>query len=480
MQDNPAQPSTRVSLEDLNASSRFPVLTMLLGGAAWLVLSSLLGLLASLKFHQPSFLANFAWLTYGRVRPAQTDAFLYGFALQSGLAVILWLLSRLGGARMAQPWVVFFGAKIWNLGVFVGTVGILTGDSTGYETFEFPRYAAPFLLIGYALIGLPGLMTFHRRAPGEVYPTAWFFVAALFWFPWIFTSAALLILVHPAPGIVQALVAWWYAANLQGVWLGIVGLGLVFYLIPLLSRREFQSRSLALLIFWLMILFCGWTGVPSGAPLPASWPALSAAAGITSLVTLLAVACSLGKTFGGKYTELKNSTPLRFGTFGAAAFLIAGLMGCIVAIPAVGRLIGLTWFTPARLLLSSYGFFAMVLFAAAYHIVPQLIQTPGSADLGRAHFVAAVAGVVLVSGPLAVGGLLQGLKLANPTLTFQESSNVTLSFLRLSTLGELLLLIGNVLFLGTLARLGWAVARNEACKAISSVTTNLKPAGAGA
>ena len=65
----------------------------------WLLLGALFALIASLKFHNPHFLASESYLTYGRVHAAHETALLYGFGLQVGLGVGLWLLCRLGRTR---------------------------------------------------------------------------------------------------------------------------------------------------------------------------------------------------------------------------------------------------------------------------------------------------------------------------------------------------------------------------------------------
>ena len=91
----PAIPaSVEVSADEL--SCRLPLLLLFLAGAAWLVCGSVFGLIASIKFHSPKFLADPAWLTYGRVWPAYTNSLLYGFCIPTGLGVALWLFSRLG------------------------------------------------------------------------------------------------------------------------------------------------------------------------------------------------------------------------------------------------------------------------------------------------------------------------------------------------------------------------------------------------
>src|SRR5216110_329549 len=81
---------------EIDASCRWPILTVFVGALIWLVLNSVLGLITSIKLHAPGFLANCSWLSYGRVSPAQTNALMFGFALQAAVAVAVWLLCRLG------------------------------------------------------------------------------------------------------------------------------------------------------------------------------------------------------------------------------------------------------------------------------------------------------------------------------------------------------------------------------------------------
>src|SRR5713226_7776842 len=113
-----------------------------------------------------------------------------------------------------------------------------------------PRYSAALMLPGYLLMAVWGLLTFHRRRERILYPSQWFVLAAVFWFPWIYATANLLLLAWPVRGITQAAVAWWYANNLQLVCLALTGLAAVLYFIPKLTGRELHSRHLALLTFW--------------------------------------------------------------------------------------------------------------------------------------------------------------------------------------------------------------------------------------
>ena len=206
--------------------------------------------MASLKFHAPQLLAGSAWLTYGRLQPAATHALLYGFAVPAGLGVVLWLTARLGRVPLQLPGVAFVGGVVWNLGVKLGLLGILAGDSTGYEWLELPRYAAPIVFAGYSLVAVSALLTFKDRRESQLYVSQWFVLAAVFWFPWIFSTAELLVSFAPLRGVMPTVVAWWYAGNLANLWFGFIGLAILFYLLPTLLNRPLYSQYHAMLAFW--------------------------------------------------------------------------------------------------------------------------------------------------------------------------------------------------------------------------------------
>lgn len=437
-------------------------------------------LISSIKFHSAEFLAGHAWLTYGRVRPAAASAMLYGFCLQAGLGIGLWLLARLGRSVLAQRWLATLGAIFWNLGVTVGVLGILAGDRTGFETLDMPGYATPLVLIGYLVLGVWGALTFHRRPERRLFVSQWFVFAALFWFPWIFTTAQLLLVTFPVRGVLQAVIAGWYANNLQVVWLWLAGLGMVFYLVPRLTGRELESRYLAMTAFWLILLFGSWGGIANSAPVPAWMPALSTVGMVLTTVALLAVGISVWKTAISGSGRVCGGLALRFVLFGVAAFLAAGFMRVLASLLTVSRVTDLTWFGPATDQLNDYGFFAMVVFGAAYWTLPQVmgIEFPWP-RLARAHFWLASVGIVLLAAPLAMAGLIEGFKLQNPDIPFMEIFKATLHGLRVSTLGELLMALGHVAFLANLAGLAARFCRVRALSAYTTLTADLfKPAEA--
>ena len=83
------------------------LVAILLGSFTFTVLSTWLAvgtaglMVAAVKLHAPGMLSQWPALTYGRLYPAAMNCLLYGFAAQAGGAIALWMLSRLGGARLA-------------------------------------------------------------------------------------------------------------------------------------------------------------------------------------------------------------------------------------------------------------------------------------------------------------------------------------------------------------------------------------------
>lgn len=468
----PSRPPAPATPAEIDASGRGPLLLLFACAALWLLAASGLGLMASIKFHAPGMLADHGWQTYGRLLPAATNALVYGFALPAGFGVALWVLARLGRVRLAAPGLVILGTVLWNVGVKLGILTVLRGSTTGFELLEMSRYTWPVLFTAYALIGIAGLLTFQRRQTQELYPSQWFLLAALFWFPWIYSAANVLLTCVPVRGVMQAVVGWWFVSNLQTVCLGFLGLGAALYFIPKLLGRPLHSLYLAMFAFWSLALFGGWTGVAPGSPVPAWMPTLSTLAALVMLIPIAAIAINGHKTFGGQYSLLAANPPLAFIVLGFFAWIAAGVLGAVLSVREVSNVTHFTWLEPGVTRLFLLGFFAMTMLGAIYTIVPRLVQ---SATLNprwiRLHFWLAAVGVTLLFVPLALAGLRQGLALANPAIAFTDTMKVTLPYLRASTMGDLLLVAGNLLLVANLARMFLACARAAGAPVWRTLTT---------
>jgi cytochrome c oxidase cbb3-type subunit 1 len=429
----------------VDASCRVPLLPLLGGAVLWLVVGLVLAIVASLNFHMPGMFANCQYLTYGRVQPAANDVILYGFAIPAALGVILWIFARLSETELALPIVSFSAANIWHLGVFVGLVGILIGDSTGFQWLEFPRPAAVLIFLAFLLIAISAFATFGGRRERALQPAHWFLLAGLFWFPWIYSTANLFLVAWPVRGVTQAVIDWWYTNNLFFVWFGLIGLGIAFYLISKIAARPVQAVNYALFAFWTFILFAPWCGIPQGAPVPAWLPAASTVASVLVILPLISLTKVFAQTVSGTNVQCKGG-PYCYAKFGTVMFIVSTLMVISLGCPHFGRTAGQTWYVPALEYLQIFGFFSIVVCGGIYELLPRIMDF----DLPYPKFVRVqhwcfMIGVVLLVIPLAIGGFEEGLKMKDPSVAFADIIQGTLMYLRVSTLGLAILLLGSLM-----------------------------------
>jgi cytochrome c oxidase cbb3-type subunit I len=448
--DAPASPA------DIDVSCQVPVLFLAVSGAIWLVLGLLFTVIASIKLHGPGFLADTPWLTIGRIRPAASNAILYGFASQAAIAVALWLFCRLGGNRLVLPRLITAGAAIWNFGLTLGIFAILAGGSTGFEWLEIPRFAWPFLFIGYALMGVSALVTFHGRVRRELYPAHWFLLTALFWFPWIYSAANLLLLHWPVRGVVQAIVNTWFVHGFLWMWLGFIALAAIFYFIPKLLSRPLMTWALAVFAFWILLLFTsfGATAQLAGGPVPAWVVSIGIGANIIVAAGIVAIAIIWHSTAAGAYGIAWQNPVLRFILAAAGSFFVASALGIILGLREVSWLTRLTYAEVAQRQLAIHGFVGMALFGGLYYILPRVLQNPWpSPRLVNTQFWLFGGGAVLVFVALGIGGLVHGAKLNDPSVHIVSAIKATIPFVGMATLGYTLMLAGAAVFLYHVARL---------------------------
>ncbi|HEX5399719.1 MAG TPA: cbb3-type cytochrome c oxidase subunit I [Verrucomicrobiae bacterium] len=442
-----ADETDNLSTAKIDASCRVPLLALFGGAALWLVAGLVMSLLAIMTFHKPDMFADCPFLTYGRAQTAANDLLLYGFCIPAGLGVMLWIFARLSRVELSLPLVPVAAANLWHLGVLIGVVAILIGNSTGFGWLEFPRGSSVLLFAAFLLVAVSAAATFGARSERELYPSHWFLLAALLWFPWIYATANLFLLAHhPVRGVAQAVIDWWFSNNLVFVWLALVGVGTAFYFLPKFAGRPLHSRLLALFAFWTLILFGTWCGIPQGAPVPAWLPSASAVGSVLVAVPILAVAIVAFRTVWGCVASRWSNSPFCFIGSSMDLFVLSSLMFIAMACPQISRVTEFTWFGPAQVQLQILGFFGMVMFGAIYELLPRVM---GFAlpfpKLARVQFWLNLLGVLLWAGALAVGGVEQGMKLQDG-LPFADSTSAVLPFLRAGTTGLLLVLAGALLF----------------------------------
>ncbi len=450
----------RAALAEIDASCRNSLLLLFGSSLVWLLIGTVFALIASWKLHSPGFLGDVGWLTFGRVRPAHLNAVVYGFATEAGIGVTLWLMCRLCRTPLLFGWMVNLAGVFWNVGVAVGIVGILAGHSTGIEWLEIPAYASPILFVTYALIGIWGIITFRFRREPHLYVSHWYLLAALFWFPWLYSAAQILLIMDPVRGTVQSAVNWWFGHNVLGLWFTPIGLAAIYYFIPKVIGQPVYKYSLSVIGFWSLALFYNWNGMHHlvGGPMPAWLISISIVASVMMVIPVVTVAINHHMTMVGHFHKLKYSPTLRFIVFGAMCYTAVSLQGSSMALRSVSEIAHFTHHTVAHAHLGMYAFFTMVAFGSMYYIVPRLtLREWPSARFIYLHFWTAALGIMLYVVPLLVGGVFQGLAMNNPDIPFLKTVEITKPFLVNRSVAGMIITVGHMAFL---ANFIWILARH--------------------
>jgi len=451
----PTKSDTEESLRrrlEIDRAARWPVGIFIGSSLVWLVLGSLIAIAASIKLHDPEFLADHPWLTFGRVRPAHLNAVAYGWLSTCGIGIGLWILSRLCRVPIEDHRSLALAAVLWNMGNAVGIWGILRGDSTAIEWLEYPVYAAPFLLVSFAFVLFTAINLIRKRAPGHIYISQWYIMAAFFWFPALYFTAHGLLVLAPVQAPAQPPINWWYAHNALGLWFTPIGLGAAYYLIPKIIGKPIHSYYLSIIGFWTLAFFYAWNGMHHliGGPYPAWLITASVVASVMMFIPVITVAINHHFTMVGHFRDLLYSPTLRFVVFGAMAYTVVSLQGSLTAIREINHVTHFTHYTVAHAHLGAYAFASMVFFGAIYYIMPRLLEREWpSRWLIRLHFWPSAIGIALYFVVLSWGGILQGLELNRGTTPFLDIVARTIPYLEWRSVAGTLMTIGHLALLAS-------------------------------
>jgi cytochrome c oxidase cbb3-type subunit 1 len=429
-----------------DASSRAAAFAFLASSIFWLLLGSVAGLIASEKLTSPDFFTASAWLTFGRVRTAHLNMVIYGWASMAGLGISLWMLPRLLKTQLLGQRYAVWGATIWNAGVAAGVVAILSGWTDGEQWLEIPWQIGILLAIGGALSAMPLLLTLRRRNVHHLYVSVWYISAALLWFPILYVVAKI---PHVHFGVEQAIVNWWYAHNVLGLWLTPLGLAAAYYFIAKVLGRPIYSYALSLVGFWALAMFYSQAGIHHliGGPVPNWLVSVSVVQSVMMIIPVLAVGLNHHMTVVGRFATLRYSPTLRFVVLGAALYTLVSLQGSLAALPFFNRLVHFTQYKVAHAHLGVYGFFSMVMFGAIYFVMPRVLEREWPyPNLVSLHFWLVAVGFAIYFVFLTIGGVLQGIDLLNPAKPFMDSVEVLTPYLQARTFGGALMAAGHVIF----------------------------------
>jgi cytochrome c oxidase cbb3-type subunit 1 len=399
--------SPRVSRVDASVAS--PVKFFFASALLWLLVSSVLAVITAVKLHLPGFLNGCEHMTFGRLDAVQRNVFFYGWASNALIGLNLWLLSALGRFEFRNGWIATLGGLIWNLALTAGVVTVLLDSQNAFELLELPRGLAPAFFVAFLLAALWPAVAFARRPTSQVFVSQWYILGASFVLPVVYLLAQLMVLWCPTNGVLQALVHSWFLQNFLLLWLGASALAAVYYFLPKELGTTLNGYYLTTVGFWTLFLFAGWTGPATllGSPLPLWIQSSGVVAAVMLLIPLTITTINFFGTLSrdSGWSRAWNNTTLRFVAFGVVAYTLAIALQIVFSARSLNAVVRFTAFTAGQQQLLTYAFVSMVIFGAAYFVLPRLTGAfwP-SAKLVHLHFWSCALAVVgSVAGSLFFG-----------------------------------------------------------------------------
>ena len=439
-----------VSRIEVDRSAEWVVTIYWASALLWLTVATLAGLISSIKLHSPGFLGNIEWLTFGRIRPVHWDTAVYGFGGTAASGTLLWLQARLCQTRIPFPTLLIAGGVIFNVGILLGSIGVLMGKSTGVETLEFPLWAMPLLVIPYVFIVIANFKMYFNRRNAHTYVSQWYLMAVTIWFPVLVLSAEACTNLGAVDGVAQAIANWWYGHNVVGLFATPTGIAAAYYLIPKVIGKPVHSYHLSLLGFWSNAIFYNWAGTHhlTGGPLPAWTITIGVVGSMMMFIPVITIGINHHMTMVGSFHHLKTSPTLRFAVMGSMVYTLSSFQGALESLRSHQEITHFTHYTIGHVHFGMYGFFAPLMFAMMYYAMPRLTGNEwSSARLIRIHFWCTLGGMLLYTLAMCYAGIRQGLMMNDPTIPFLNIVRFTNPYLWIRTAAGLILLTGTVAFL---------------------------------
>jgi len=432
----------------IDKTTRVPVLFFFTSAAIWLVIATVLGMVSSIKLFAPDFL-DWEWANYGRTQPAFINALVYGWAMQAGFGVMVWIMARLCRTELKNPLTVVVAGHFWNLGVAVGVVGILGGFGTAAKWLEMPPIVWPILLVSYLLITIWLIVMFQARRKDAAFISQWYILAACFTFPWMYLIANVLLFTMKGAGIMGPAIASWYASNLMFLWFVPVGLGTAYFIIPKITGQPIFSYHLSKMAFWTLMALGGWTGMQEllGGPLPKWMPAVAGGAQILLLIPVIMVGLNHYKTVQGSHGLVQFSPTLRFTFFGAIGYTAASAVMAFLSLASIARYAQFSFAGDGAQMFVMYMFFSMVMFGAIYFIVPRVTGCEWiSGKRIRFHFWFSAYGSIALGVMLVAGGIWYGSSVDAWDRGFEATLSFSRGFRTGTAVAWFLILLANLSF----------------------------------
>lgn len=406
------------------------------------------GLGYSLQFIDLFPFSGIEFLSPGRIRMVHTQGVAYAWTANVFFALIMYIIPKLTNKPILSEkmgWFIFF---TYNTLIFATVILILGGYAQALEWGETPKILDPFIAIVVVLFVLNVVGGSIWRARSKpFYVSVWYILAALIWTPLVYVMGNFLP-EYVFEGTGGATITSMYIHDLVGLFVTPVGIGLVYYLMPVLMRKPIYSHALSLIGFWGLAFFYPMNSAHHflWSPIPMWTQYASVVASVGVHVVVYTVVFNIFATMAADWKRVIDDISLRFIFVGAVCYLITCIQCAVHTTLSVQEIIHFTDWVVGHAHLVLFGTFSFWAFAFIYFILPKLTGVKiFSESLKEWHFWLSTLGIVIMDIDLMCAGLVQG-HMWKSLVPFIDTVMASKPYWWVRTLSGVTILVGEVCF----------------------------------
>ncbi len=414
----------------------------------FMLIAMLAGLLFSLQFLQIYPFAGIEFFSPGRWRFIHTAGVAFGFIANAFLGALHWSVPRLTLKPVLDKrlsWFIFFA---WQAIVLASVVGFLIGHAQAVEWGETPVWVDPVALLGLILVGINFLSPI-LKAPGPMYVTLWYFIAAFVWTVLVYAMGNFLP-EYAVGGAASGALIGLYIHDLVGLFVTPIGWGLMYYFVPIILKKPIWSHGLSLVGFWGLAFFYPLNGIHHFlySPIPMF---LQYGAVISTIAVEFVVATVIINFFGTirhKGDMLRTNLPIRWFYIGMVFYFTTCLQCAFQVTLTFQKIIHFSDWVVGHSHLVMFGVFGFWILGMITYLMPRLLGASGwyRPSWNAWHFWLSGIGLLVMFFDLTVAGLVQGFAWRGLAL-WEESVIASSPFWLLRMITGVAIIVGQLLFI---------------------------------
>ncbi len=437
----------------------------LIASAFWFVTALLAGLAFSFQFNNLYPFPGIEWLSPGRVRMVHTNAAAYGFIANAFMAGLLFAIPRLTKRPILSDQLGWVIVGAWNLTLTLSAAGQLLGYGQAIEWGETPIFVDPLVVVGLVLLVVNMAWPILQTREQGLYVSLWYFLAAFAWTGLVYLMGNYLPQFW-IPGTAGAAITGLFIHDLVGLFVTPIGIGLMYFFVPLLLRKPVWSHALSMIGFWGLAFFYPMQGVHhflfSPIPMYAQYGAVVATIAVE--IVVITVIVNFFATLHGRADAIRGNLAVRWFFTGMVFYAITCFQCAFQVTLTFQKIIHFTDWVVAHAHMVMFGVFGFWIMGVFIELWPRVCGRPWQhARLLTLHYWLTFIGLTVMVIDLTAAGLVQGFSWAG-LAHWGESVVASMPFWWTRTVAGLVIVAGQGCFLYAL----WATARGPVPAAVGA------------